>query len=173
MARSAAVYLRVSTEDQTVENQRLPILDWLERHEITEFVEYVDVASGAEESRTQLDKMMGGIRSKEHDLVIVYKLDRLGRSLQHLLLMIQEFRNKGIQFVSLSESIDTETAQGRLFLQLSGAFAEYERELIRERTNAGLARAKAQGKKLGRPKGSKDKKRRRKSGYYQRWAKNE
>lgn len=166
---TVALYMRVSTEEQTVENQRLKLLDWCQAHGYSTVVEFVDVASGSKQSRTELDKMMVLVRSRQVKVVVVYKLDRLGRSLQHLLQLIEEFRNKKVQFVSLSESIDTETAQGRLFLQLAGAFAEYERELIRERTRAGLSRARRQGKRLGRPKGSKDKKPRRKSGYHLRW----
>lgn len=167
----AALYCRVSTEDQTTDNQQLPLEKWAidKGHAIDVFKE---TASGAKQNRTELGKLMDGVRKGDYKVVAVYKLDRLGRSLQHLLQIIEEFRNRHVQFVSLSESIDTETAQGRLFLQMAGAFAEYERELIRERTNSGLARALHEGKILGRPPGRKDKRPRKRSGYWLRHAKN-
>jgi DNA invertase Pin-like site-specific DNA recombinase len=165
----AALYLRVSTEEQTTENQRLPLVEHALRNE-WDYEIFTDVVSGSKQSRTGLDRLMQRLRNKEFGVVAVVKLDRLGRNLKHLLQLIEEFRNKNVQFVSLSENIDTNTPQGRLFLMMAGAFAEYERELIRERSMAGQARARKQGKKIGRPKGSKDKKARRKSGYWLRWA---
>jgi DNA invertase Pin-like site-specific DNA recombinase len=113
--------------------------------------------------------MLQQIRNKEFDSVMVYKLDRLGRSLKHLIQLIEEFNNLNIQFICLSPDVDTKTAQGRFFIQIIGAVAELERELIRERTISKLNYLKKQGKILGRPKGSKDKKERRKSGYYLRY----
>lgn len=113
--------------------------------------------------------MLQRIRNKEFNAVMIWRLDRLGRSLKHLLQLIEEFRNKNVAFISLTEGFDTTTAQGELFLHISGAYAQFERALIQERINAGLKRAKEQGKSLGRPKGSKDIKARRKSGYWLRW----
>ncbi len=128
-----------------------------------------DFASGSKDSRPQLDVMMQRLRAKEFDVLMVLRLDRLGRSLQHLLQLIQEFRNLNVRFVSVTQGFDTETPQGRFFLQVIGAVAEFERELIRERINDKLKVLKAQGKKLGRSKGSKDKKERKKGGYYMRY----
>ena len=98
--------------------------------------------------------------------MVVYKLDRIGRSLQHLLNLFEELTNRKIGFVSLSQNIDTATPEGRLFLHMLMLLAEFERELIVSRTLAGLARARRQGKTLGRPKGRKDSRPRAKSGYY-------
>ena len=114
---------------------------------------------------------MKRVRTREFDAVVVWKLDRLGRSLQHLLQLIEEFKNKNVAFVSMTEGFDTSTSQGRLFMQLLGAFAEFERNLITERGRAGLDRAKEEGQTFGRPKGSKDGKVRKKGGYYLRWQK--
>jgi len=166
----AAIYCRVSTEGQTAVNQEMRLKEWarVQGYDIDVFTE---VASGASQARTELDRMMAGVRAGAYGCVAVWKLDRLGRSLQHLLQLIEEFRNKDIQFVSLTENIDTQSANGRLMLHIFGALAEFERELIRERTNAGLTRAKKQGKRLGRPPGSKDRVKRRRSGYWLRWKK--
>src|SRR5690606_23253082 len=98
--------------------------------------------------------------------VMVYKLDRWARSSRELILEINELITKGITFISYSENLDFSTATGKLHFNILSAFAEFERELIRERTLEGLSRAKQQGKQLGRPKGSKDKKQRSKNGYY-------
>ena len=94
---------------------------------------------------------------------------RLGRSLQHLIQIIQEWNNLGIDFICKTQPIDTTTNEGKLIFHIFGAIAEFERGIIRERINSGLDRARRQGKKLGRPKGSKDKKRRKKGGYYLRY----
>jgi len=167
---NAVVYARVSTNEQNTENQIQAINQYcnIKNYEVKKT--FKDVASGKSKSRTQLNQLMQYIRSHKIDILIVYKLDRLGRSLQHLIQILQELKNKGIDFCSVTEGFDTSTAGGKLFFQIAGAFAEYEANLISERTKEGLKRAKKQGKKLGRPKGSKDKKQRCKSGYYQRWS---
>ena len=165
----AGIYARVSTQDQTLEQQIKP----LEEHCIKkgwEYVVYQEKTSGAKESRTELDKLMGALRKGELNAVIVYKLDRLGRSLKHLIQLVEEFNNLNVVFVCLSPEIDTKTAQGRFFLQVIGAVAELERELIRERTKSKLDYLRSTGKILGRPSGSKDKNPRRKSGYWLRYA---
>jgi len=166
-----ALYVRNSTneERQNPETQLRPLRERCER-ESWEFVIFKEFASGAKESRPELDKMLQRIRKKEFDAVMVWKLDRLGRSLKHLLQLVEEFKKKKVKFISLTEGFDTTTSHGELFFSIAGAFAQFERALIQERVNAGLARAKAEGKKLGRPAGSKDKKVRRKSGYHLRWA---
>lgn len=163
-----AIYCRVSTELQTIEQQEQLLVERCER-EGWEYKLFAEKISGAKASRTELDRLMQGIRNKEFNAVMVAKLDRLGRSLKHLIQLIEEFNNKGIQFICLSPEVDTKTAQGRFFIQIIGAVAELERELIRERTKEKLKYLKKQGKTLGRPKGSKDKKVRRKSGYMLRW----
>lgn len=167
-----ALYVRNSTDEerqnpQTQINplvQKCKAMGW-------DYEIFQEFASGSKQSRPELDKMMQRIRLGEFNAVMVWKLDRLGRSLQHLLQLIEEFKNKRIAFISLTEGFDTTSTQGRLFMQLLGAFAEFERNLIQERINAGLDRAKKEGITLGRPVGSKDKKLRRKSGYNLRWKK--
>ncbi len=165
------IYVRNSTneERQNPENQIRPLKEKCAK-ENWDYEIFQEFASGAKESRPELDKMMSRLRNKEFQAVMVWKLDRLGRSLKHLLQLTEEFRNKDITFISLTEGFDTSTPQGQFFFNIAGSFAEFERELIRERIFAGLKRAKEDGKKLGRPAGSKDKKVRRKSGYHLRWA---
>lgn len=167
-----ALYVRNSTneERQNPQTQINPLVQKCEREGWTYEI-FQEFASGSKESRPELDKMLKRIRDKEFNAVLVWRLDRLGRSLKHLLQLIEEFRKKGVAFVSLTEGFDTSTPQGELFFHIAGAFAQFERRLIQERINAGLNRARDEGKKLGRPKGSKDTKRRRKSGYYLRWNK--
>lgn len=166
----AAVYIRDSTNEdrQHPEVQQLPIKRYCDANTI-EADYFQEFASGAKSSRPQLDIMMRGIRSGLYDRVIVWRLDRLGRSLQHLLQLLEEFRNKRVKFISITEGFDTSTAGGELFFNIAGAFAQFERKLIQERVNAGLVVAKEKGKKLGRKLGSKDKKPRRRSGYWARW----
>ena len=161
-----AIYARNSTNEdrQNPETQLRPLRERCARED-WEYVIFKEFASGAKESRPELNRMLERIRAKEFDAVMVWRLDRLGRSLKHLLQLIEEFKKKGVKFFSLTEGFDTTTPQGELFFSIAGAFAQFERKLIQERVNAGLARAKAEGKVLGRPKGSKDKKVRRKAGY--------
>jgi len=167
-----AIYVRNSTTEdrQNPRTQINPLVQRCER-EGWDYEIFQEFASGAKESRPKLDKMLQRIRKNEFKAVLVWRLDRLGRSLKHLLQLIEEFKNKNVKFISLIEGFDTSTPQGELFFHIAGAFAQFERRLIQERINAGLDRARSEGKHLGRPKGSKDKKRRRRSGYYQRWIK--
>lgn len=162
-----AIYVRNSTneERQNPQTQVRPLVKKCEQ-EGWENEIFQEFASGAKETRPELDKMLQRIRKKEFDAVLVWRLDRLGRSLKHLLQLIDEFRNKKVTFISLTEGFDTSTPQGELFFHIAGAFAQFERSLIQERIKAGIKRAKEEGKHMGRPVGSKDKKRRRKSGYF-------
>ncbi len=167
----AALYLRVSTREQTTQNQDILLTEYCERNNIEIYKKYVDHGiSGAKTSRPQLDIMLQDMRKKLFDSIICWKLDRLGRSTQHLLQILQELQNQKIRLVCTDMNIDTDTAQGKFFFTVVGAFAELEREIIIERINVGLDRARKQNKKLGRPMGSKDKGRRRKAGYISRWA---
>jgi DNA invertase Pin-like site-specific DNA recombinase len=166
-----ALYIRNSTNEdrQNPETQIRPLREKCDR-DGWEYTIFQEFASGAKESRPELDKMLQRIRTNEFDAIMVWRLDRLGRSLAHLLQLIEEFKNKKVKFISLTEGFDTSTAQGELFFSIAGAFAQFERKLIQERINAGLDRARKEGKKFGRPVGSTDKKERRKSGYWMRWA---
>jgi len=168
-----AIYTRVSTIDkgQTLEQQEIPLIEYCNK-EGFDYEIFKDYASGSKESRPQLDLMIQRLRRKEFQAVLIYRLDRLGRTLKHLLQLAEEFKNMNIRFICYTQNIDTNTAQGMFFLQILGATAEFERQLIRERVKDKLNYLKSGGKRLGRPKGSKDKKRRTKSGYYLRWGKN-
>ena len=151
-----AVYARVSTSDkgQDTEVQLAPLRDYC-RNRQWETQEFVDEGmSGARHDRPALNNMMAAVRRRQVKAVVVWKLDRLGRSLKHLLQLVEDMHNSGCDFISITETIDTTTAQGRLVFQLMGALAEFERALIRERVFAGLANAKRHGKRLGAPKKS-------------------
>ena len=168
----AVIYLRVSTQEQSLGMQEQAIKRYCEVQSIKPIKTFRDVGfSGSKESRPEFDKMLNSLRAKEFDTLIVYKLDRIGRSLSHLVKLFEEFKVKKISFISITQNINTSTAEGRMFLQMLMVLAEYERSLTIRRVNDGLARAKANGVKLGRPEGSKDKVRRRRSGYLLRWSK--
>lgn len=145
----AAIYARVSTNDQSCENQLIELRHYCAAREWT-ITEYVDTGiSGAKDRRPALDKLMTDAAQRRIDAVVVWKLDRMGRSLRHLLNAIAELNAAGVAFVSMGESIDTDSPTGRLLLGIMGSFAEFERERIRERINAGLARARREGKRPG------------------------
>lgn len=179
-----AIYVRVSTIDkgQTLEQQENPLIEYCKK-ENWDYEIFKDFASGSKESRPKLDLMLQRIRKHEFQGVMIYRLDRLGRSLKHLLQIIEELKNRKIRFISHTQNIDTSTPQGMFFLHILGATAEFERQLIRERIKDKLKYIdkkieeegfyiSKQGNKIknrGRPLGSKDKKQRRKSGYYNRW----
>ncbi|GJL93845.1 MAG: resolvase [Hyphococcus sp.] len=138
-------YARISTIDQNLDLQ----LDALKKAGC-ETIYQDEGFSGAKTKRPGLDKALRALKGDDH--LIVWKLDRLGRSLRHLIDLITMFEAKGIGFTSLSDGIDTTTPIGKLFFHLSGAFAEYERNINSERTKAGMAAARARGVHIGRPK---------------------
>jgi DNA invertase Pin-like site-specific DNA recombinase len=147
----AALYARVSTNEQTCSNQLLELRRYAEARGWT-VTEYVDEGvSGAKQSRPALDRLLKDARRRRLDALVVWRLDRLGRNLRHLILTLDELTALGVSFVSLGEGIDTSTPAGRLQLHILGAIAEFERARIQERVKAGLTRAKAQGRRLGRP----------------------
>lgn len=146
----AALYARVSTDQQTTDNQLLELREHAERKGWTT-TDYIDEAvSGSKASRPALNRMMADAKAGRLDLVVVWRADRLGRSLINALVAIAELDAHGVQIVSLKEGFDTKTPSGRLQMQLILAFAEYELESIRERIKAGISRARAQGTRLGR-----------------------
>lgn len=148
-----AIYARRSTAEQHVENQLLELRRYTSAREWEVFAEYVDEGvSGVRESRPRLDAMLKDAKRRRFDAVVVSKLDRLGRSLKHLIFLMEELQALGIGVVSLGESIDTTTPAGRLQIHVLSAVAQFERDRLRERVMAGLQRVKAQGKRLGRPK---------------------
>ncbi len=152
--KRVGIYARASTGDQDAQLQveelrRLAVQrDW----KIT--AEYVDEGvSGTKTSRPELDRLLADAQAGRLDVVLVWKLDRLGRSLQHLLSVLDDLQSWGVGFASArAPGIDTTAVSGRLLLQLLGAFAEFEREMIVERVTAGVRRAQASGKHCGRPK---------------------
>jgi len=162
--KTLAIYTRVSTANQTNQNQIICLKAYAEKLNVS-FTVFEEVES-TRNTRPIKKKLLNDLRKRKYDGVIVYKLDRWARSSRELILEVNELINKGIEFYSYSENIDFTSATGKLHFNILSAFAEFERELIRQRTLEGLARAKSQGKKLGRPKGSKDKKQRNKSGYH-------
>jgi putative DNA-invertase from lambdoid prophage Rac len=162
-----AIYCRVSTTDQHPENQRIQLEEFAKRNG-WEFKIFEEKQSTLKSRPIKYD-LLQRLRKKEFDGVLVWKLDRWARSVSEATLEIDEMIKKNIGFISLQDSIDITTANGKFFAQVLFAFAELERNIIRERTLAGLDRARKQGKKLGRPKGSKDKKVRKKGGYYLRY----
>ena len=162
--------MRVSTQDQNTDNQKKLLLERAEREGWN--FELFEEKESTRKTRPIKYQLLQRLRNKEFSQVVVLKLDRWGRSLKELTDEILELNNKGINFLSLRDNIDLSSATGKMQFQMICVFAEFERELIRERTLDGLSRAKAEGKTLGRPNGSKDKKVRRKSGYYLRHAKN-
>ena len=114
--------------------------------------EYIDEGvSGSKERRPSLDRLMVGAKRRAFDAVVVFRFDRFARSVTHLARGLDEFRALGVEFVSLHEAVDTSTTMGRAMFHIAGAFAELEREIIRERVKAGLANAKRRGRKVGRP----------------------
>jgi DNA invertase Pin-like site-specific DNA recombinase len=154
-----ALYARVSTRDK--QNPELQLRE-LKRYchsrglQIAFYV--VDKASGSTEDRTGLKRILESVRRREIDGVVVLKLDRLFRSLKHLITTLEEFEALGVKLIAVRDQVDMTTPSGRLFIQVIGALGEFERELIRERVIMGLENAKAKGVVLGRPKLRDDKK---------------
>jgi DNA invertase Pin-like site-specific DNA recombinase len=161
--KKIAIYVRVSTAEQTVENQRIRLIEYAEKNDYMYDI-YEEVES-TRKTRPVKQALLSKLRNREYDAVIVYKLDRWARSSTELILDTKELIDKGIGFISISDNLDFSTAAGKLHFQILSAFAEFERELIRERTLEGLRRARMQGKHAGRPVGSKDQKKRKKAGY--------
>lgn len=142
-----AIYCRVSTEEQFVDKQEEICKEFCKRHDYIVYKVYKDVISGWSTSRPMFNKLLEDMRKYNFDAIMVTKLDRLGRSLQHLLSLIDEFNRKGIKFIAITQNIDTTSAGGRLQMQIMGAFAEFERSIISERTKEGLRKAIGVGKR--------------------------
>ncbi len=149
-----ALYARVSTANngQSPEMQLRELREYIDRRDWKSVGEYVDtVISGAREKRPELDRLMSDAHRRRFDAVVVWKFDRFARSVSHLLRALETFKALGIEFVSLSEQVDTSTPTGKMVFTVLGAVAELERSLIAERVRAGLRNARAKGKRLGRP----------------------
>jgi DNA invertase Pin-like site-specific DNA recombinase len=142
-------YARVSTQDQNLDLQ----IDALKQYSVDQI--FQEKMTGTKRERPQLDEMLKYLR--KGDTVVVWKLDRIGRSTKHLVDLVNEFGEKGINFVSLKDGIDTSTAKGKLVFTIFAALAEFERDMISERTKAGLESARARGRNGGRPRKDEDK----------------
>lgn len=151
-----AIYTRVSREGQTTENQKIPLIEYCKRmgwdYEIFEEQE------SSRKTRPIQWNLFNRLLRKEFDGLVIYKFDRWARSTMELVQHMEELCNKGVLIYSYSENVDLSSSMGKAMLTIISAFAQLERDIIRERTLAGLARAKAQGKKLGRPFGWRKKK---------------
>ncbi len=151
--RRVAIYARVSTvHDQSPEPQLRDLRELAARRSFHVVREYVDKGvSGASDSRPALNNLMADARRRRFDAILVWKLDRLGRSLIHLVRLLEEFKELGEELISFSEGLDFTTSSGKLLYQVISAFAEFERDCIRERVQAGMRNARARGKRIGRP----------------------
>ena len=153
MKKRVAIYLRVSTSKQDTDNQLRELSAVADRSGWEIWKVYEDASiSGAKgrDKRPGLDAMLKAVNAKQFDLVATWSVDRLGRSLTDLLGILQELRDKGVDLFLHQQGLDTSTTAGKAMFQMLGVFAEFERGIIRERVNAGLARARANGTKLGR-----------------------
>jgi DNA invertase Pin-like site-specific DNA recombinase len=154
-----AIYCRVSTDEQDADKQEKACLEYCQRNRIEIHKCYKDTGfSGMKQSRPAFDELLKDMRLLKFNAIMVTKLDRIGRSLHHLLSLFDEFVAKGVHFIAITQNIDTSSAIGKFQLQMLGAFAEFERNIISERTKEGLKFAKNVGKR------GKDKKARKKRG---------
>jgi len=147
-----ALYARVSTTDQSTDSQLLDLRRYVRERGWDVFKEYVDEGiSGTKDSRPALNELMNDAKKRRFDVVLVWRFDRFARSTKHLILALEEFKNLGIDFVSYQENIDTSSPLGSAIFTIISAVAQLERDIIAERVKAGLRRARANGRKLGRP----------------------
>lgn len=146
----AGLYLRVSTAQQQTDSQAEELKQYAEKRG-WEYRIYSDVQSGAAERRPGLETLLADARRRRIDVVIIWALDRLARSLKHLLGLLEEFQRLNLDFICLKQDLDTLTASGRLTYHVLGAVAEFEREILRARVRAGMVEAKRRGRPIGRP----------------------
>ena len=150
--KRVAIYARVSTTDQTCDNQLRDLREYCRARGWTDVREFTDMGvSGTRERRPALDKLMAEVNARRVDVVVVAAFDRLGRSVRHLVEALELFRHLNVEFISLREQIDTGSALGQAVFTIIAAIAQLERSLIVERVKSGLRRARAEGKRLGRP----------------------
>lgn len=153
MTMRVGIYARVSTShgQQDPDMQLRELREYAKHRELLIIGEYVDRLTGSKDSRPALNRLMADASRRKFDAVLVWKLDRFGRSLRHLVNAIAELEALGVAFISFRENLDLSTPSGRLMFQIIGAMAEFERSLIQERVRAGIRNARAKGKRLGRP----------------------
>jgi DNA invertase Pin-like site-specific DNA recombinase len=152
--KKVAIYARVSTDKQTCENQLIELRAVADRCGYTIVQEFVDSGISGAKGRTDrpaLDAMMKAANQRKFDMILVWSIDRLGRSLQNLVELLNDLQSMKVDLMFLQQGMDTSTSSGRMMFSIFGALAEFERNLIRERVIAGQNRAKARGVKMGRP----------------------
>jgi DNA invertase Pin-like site-specific DNA recombinase len=151
MMKKAAIYTRVSTQDQSVDMQVSDLRRYCEQRSFEVYKEYSDQGvSGTKDHRPALDQLMADARKRRFDVVACWRFDRWARSTKHLITALEEFRHLGIDFISFQENIDTSSPLGKAVFTIVSAIAELEKNIIVERVKAGLRNAKAKGKRLGR-----------------------
>lgn len=146
-----AIYARCSTGEQNPAMQISELREYAERRGFQIVAEHIDIASGSLDSRPELNKVLLLAKQRKIDVLLCWKIDRLGRSLKHLVNTIGELEAVGVAFVSLKDNLDFSTPAGRLMFNVIGAMAQFERDLIRERTLSGMAAARRRGARIGRP----------------------
>jgi len=152
MKTKVAIYARCSTSEQFPENQVRVLRDLADKNDASVVAEFIDHGvSGVKSEREALSQMLAAARSKKFTVLYVLSIDRLSRSVKNLIETVETLNSLGVTIVFARESIDTTTAMGQFFLTVLGSLAQFEREIMRERINAGIARAKSEGKKFGRP----------------------
>ena len=149
--KKAIIYARVSTRDQNPRMQIKDLRDYVKARKLKLIREYVDYASGSDNGRANYIKLLDDVRKRKCDVVVVWRFDRFARSTKELINTLEEFKSLGVDFISYQENIDTSTPAGKVLFTMISAFAEFEREVIRERVIAGMKAAKAKGKSIGRP----------------------
>jgi DNA invertase Pin-like site-specific DNA recombinase len=151
-ATRCVIYGRVSTSDQNIESQLIPVRQYIDGQKDWRVIgEFLDIGiSGRKDKRPRLDDMMRAARRREFDVLVIYKLDRLGRSAQHLLKVLSELKSLGVRLVSTTQHLDSDTAVGKMVYGVLSVFAEFEADLIKERILIGRDRARLRGQRLGR-----------------------
>ncbi len=150
--KAVAIYARVSTDRQTVDMQIHELKEYVKRRGWNLYREFIDQGySGSDTKRPAFQEMMNEAKKRKFDVLLVWKLDRLSRSMKDLVMVLNELGGLGIDFVSYDNNLDTSTPTGKLVFHVIGAVAEFEKDIIKERVKAGLENAKRKGKKLGRP----------------------
>lgn len=152
MKKTVAIYARVSTDRETVDMQIHELKEYIKRRGWNLYREFIDLGySGSDTKRPAFQEMMNEAKKRKFDVLLVWKLDRLSRSMKDLVMVLNELGDLGIDFVSYDNNLDTSTPTGKLVFHVIGAVAEFEKDIIKERVKAGLENAKRKGKKLGRP----------------------
>ncbi len=146
------IYARVSTKEQNIEMQLIDLRAYAKARKLEIVGEFLDFASGSKSDRTNYIKLFDWVRKKKTDIVLVWKFDRFARSTRELINALEEFRSLGVDFLSFKENIDTLSPAGKILFTMISAFAEFEREIIRERVKSGMEKAKMRGENIGRPK---------------------